>query len=98
MAECARENIRYWCNIAQNNRNKVFTFGGEGDFEGNNYIQPDLVVLKFDAVTERKLHDERWVETGEHFGSEELIKKITSDNNKLPANYVIEVCAFKVLF
>lgn len=95
--ESARDNIRYWCNIAQNKRKQVFTFGGEGDFEDNNYIQPDLVALKCDEVGAQRANDERWTEVGEHFGCEELVEQITNDNNKLPANYLIEVCVLKKL-
>jgi hypothetical protein len=96
----ARDNIRYWCNFTHNRRKRVFTFGGDGDFENNNYIQPDLVMLRYEEVDVRKRNDDKWIETGSHFGCNDdnetigLIKRLTEGGNQLPDNYLIEVCIY----
>jgi hypothetical protein len=97
MVQFARDNIRYWCNHNQNKRKKVFTLGGEGDYEGSNYVPPDLVMLQCDEIAKQKGNDGRWIENVEHFSCEELIKQITNDNiNLVPANYLIEVRVFRI--
>jgi hypothetical protein len=92
LVQIARESILYWCEFTHNKRKSVFKFGGDGNFENNNYIEPDLVSLRYDEVAPRQGNDERWIETGDHFGCGNLIERLTNDMNKhLPVNYLIEV-------
>jgi hypothetical protein len=78
LVESSRESIRYWCNHEQNKRKKLFTFGGDGNF--NNYVPPDLVSLKCEEVTISKEINKRWTETGDHFGCDDLIGRIINSD------------------
>jgi hypothetical protein len=93
LAKCARDSIYYWCNRAQNKRQKVFKHGGDANFYDNNYIAPDLVSLKCDEMASREGNEGRWIEDGEHFDCNGIIERITKSitTAKLPINYLIEV-------
>jgi hypothetical protein len=86
-----RENIRHWCDWSQIKRKNTFTYGGEGNFENNNYIRPDLVTLKICEKIVRNVAEGQWIETDDRFDSDDLITRIIDADNKLPGNYIIEV-------
>jgi hypothetical protein len=79
-------------------RKNVFAFGGEGSFENNNYIQPDLMSLEYVTTETQNDNCGQLIETGEHLDCDEfiepLIRFINDDNNNLPVNILIEASVY----
>ena len=70
----------------------MFSFVAKGDFE-ETYFARDLVQLKYDFDTVGSAEN-RWKEVGQHFGSDELIDKISNTEGKSAVNVLIEVTYF----
>ena len=92
LVDSARVHIRSACKKIQDRQYEVFSFAAKGDFE-ETYFARDLVQLKydFDAVG---MAENQWKEVGQHFGTDELIDKISNTDGKSPVNILLEVAYF----